>query len=106
MDRRDFLILPLAGTPLLITQSAFGQGPELRSSLKTTAPVSISTWDSGLTANKAAWAVLEKSGRALDAVEAAGRASEDEPSCCVGLAAYPDRDGHVTLDSCIMDGNG
>jgi N4-(beta-N-acetylglucosaminyl)-L-asparaginase len=42
----------------------------------------------------------------LDAVEAAGQASEDEPSCCVGLAAWPDRDGHVTLDSCIMDGNG
>ena len=42
----------------------------------------------------------------MDAVEAAGRASEDEPSCCVGLQAWPDRDGRVTLDSCIMSGNG
>jgi N4-(beta-N-acetylglucosaminyl)-L-asparaginase len=52
------------------------------------------------------WPVLAKGGRALDAVEAAGRASEDEPSCCVGLSAWPDREGKVTLDSCIMDGNG
>lgn len=69
-------------------------------------PVVVSTWDSGITSNNAAWPILEKGGRTLDAVEAAGRASEDEPSCCVGLAAWPDRDGRVTLDSCIMDGNG
>jgi N4-(beta-N-acetylglucosaminyl)-L-asparaginase len=69
-------------------------------------PVVVSTWDSGITANNAAWPILSKGGRTLDAVEAAGRASEDEPSCCVGLAAWPDRDGKVTLDSCIMDGNG
>jgi N4-(beta-N-acetylglucosaminyl)-L-asparaginase len=49
---------------------------------------------------------LAKKGHSLDAVEAAGRQAEDEPSCCVGLAAYPDRDGKVTLDSCIMDGRG
>lgn len=69
-------------------------------------PVIVSTWDAGITANNAGWPILQKRGRALDAVEAAGRASEDEPSCCVGLAAWPDRDGHVTLDSCIMDGDG
>jgi N4-(beta-N-acetylglucosaminyl)-L-asparaginase len=69
-------------------------------------PVVVSTWDSGITANNAAWPILQQRGGALDAVEAAGRASEDEPSCCVGLAAWPDRDGRVTLDSCIMDGNG
>ncbi len=69
-------------------------------------PAVVSTWDSGLTANNGAWPILQKGGRALDAVEAGGRASEEEPSCCVGLAAWPDRDGKVTLDACIMDGNG
>jgi len=69
-------------------------------------PVVVSTWDSGLTANAAAWKLLEKKGKLLDAVEAAGRASELEESCCVGLSAYPDRDGKVTLDASIMDGNG
>jgi N4-(beta-N-acetylglucosaminyl)-L-asparaginase len=28
---------------------------------------------------------------------------ENEINCCVGLGGYPDRDGIVTLDSCIMD---
>ncbi len=66
-------------------------------------PVVVSTWDSGLRANAAAWKVLEKGGRALDGVEEAARQAEDEKSCCVGLAALPDRDGFVTLDACIMD---
>lgn len=106
LNRRKFLELPLLSLPLLAFQRAIGQAHEKTSLLKTKTPVVVSTWDSGLTANNAAWPILEKNGRALDAVEAAGRASEDEPSCCVGLAAYPDRDGKVTLDSCIMDGNG
>ncbi|MEZ0609931.1 isoaspartyl peptidase/L-asparaginase family protein [Fibrella sp. WM1] len=66
-------------------------------------PVVISTWDSGVTANKAAWAMLKANGRAIDAVEQAGIAIENEPSCCVGLDGNPDRDGFVTLDACIMD---
>jgi N4-(beta-N-acetylglucosaminyl)-L-asparaginase len=46
---------------------------------------------------------LANRGRALDAVEKAANAAEDEKSCCVGLEAYPDRDGIVTLDASIMD---
>ncbi|MFL6467632.1 MAG: N(4)-(beta-N-acetylglucosaminyl)-L-asparaginase [Pyrinomonadaceae bacterium] len=106
MNRRDFLGLPLLGVPLTLANRVFGQksAPELKMRVKT--PVVVSTWDSGITANNAAWPILQRRGGALDAVEAAGRASEDEPSCCVGLSAWPDRDGKVTLDSCIMDGNG
>ena len=107
IDRRRFLKLPLVGMPALLGGYAFGQTKvESPRGLRVTGPVVVSTWDSGQTANRAAWPVLNARGRALDAVEAAGRASEAEPSCCVGLAAYPDRDGRVTLDSCIMDGNG
>src|SRR5688572_1195773 len=106
MDRRYFLQIPLAGIPLALFGKASGQKRDIVSSGKFTMPLVVSTWDSGKTANKAAWPILQKGGRPLDAVEAAGRASEDEPSCCVGLAAWPDRDGRVTLDSCIMDGNG
>jgi N4-(beta-N-acetylglucosaminyl)-L-asparaginase len=68
-------------------------------------PVVISTWDAGLKANKAAWEILKKGGRALDAVEKGVMVTEDEQSCCVGLGANPDRDGFVTLDACIMDEN-
>lgn len=106
MNRRRFLQIPLLGVPLFAFRDSTAQRSVPSSSLRVSGPVVISTWDSGLTANRAAWRILRKGGRTLEAVEAAGRASEAEPSCCVGLAAYPDRDGRVTLDSCIMDGNG
>ncbi len=66
-------------------------------------PIVIATWDAGLNANKGAWEVLSKGGSALDAVEKGVMVTEDEISCCVGLGANPDRDGHVTLDASIMD---
>jgi N4-(beta-N-acetylglucosaminyl)-L-asparaginase len=66
-------------------------------------PIVISTWDAGLNANKGAWQILGKGGRALDAVEAGVMVTEAEQSCCVGLGANPDREGIVTLDACIMD---
>src|SRR5580692_1847943 len=66
-------------------------------------PVVISTWDTGLAANKGAWEVLGRNGSALDAVEAGVRVTESSINCCVGLGANPDRDGHVTLDASIMD---
>lgn len=53
--------------------------------------------------NAEAWKILSTNGRALDAVEAGARHIEDKIDCCVGLGGYPDRDGIVTLDSCIMD---
>ncbi len=66
-------------------------------------PIVISTWDAGVNANKGAWEILKKGGRALDAVEAGVMVTESEQSCCVGLGANPDREGYVTLDASIMD---
>jgi N4-(beta-N-acetylglucosaminyl)-L-asparaginase len=66
-------------------------------------PVVISTWDAGIAANKAAWEVLSKKGKAIDAVEKGVMVTEDSQNCCVGLGANPDRDGFVTLDASIMD---
>lgn len=64
----------------------------------------VSTWDFGKTANVAAWDVLTKKGRAVDAVEAGVRIPEADPeNHTIGYGGYPDRDGHVTLDACIMD---
>lgn len=70
---------------------------------ETIKPIVISTWDSGMAVNAEAWKVLSTGGKALDAVEAGARQIEDTINCCVGLGGYPDRDGIVTLDSCIMD---
>lgn len=67
-------------------------------------PVVISTWNFGQGANAEAWKILSTNGRALDAVEAGARVPEGDPKeSSVGLGGLPDRDGRVTLDSCIMD---
>jgi len=69
-------------------------------------PIVISTWDFGKAANAGAWEILEKGGKALDAVEAGVKIPEADPTNqSVGLGGLPDRDGHVTLDACIMDEN-
>lgn len=67
-------------------------------------PIVLSTWRNGIQANEAAWAVLSKQGSALDAVEQGVRVQEADPEDqSVGYGGRPDRDGHVTLDACIMD---
>ena len=76
-------------------------------SSKQTKPLVISTWNFGLAANVEAWKILEKGGRALDAIEAGARVPESDPlNESVGFAGLPDRDGIVTLDACIMDEKG
>lgn len=71
---------------------------------KVSKPVVISTWNFGVGANVEAWKILSADGRALDAVEAGARVPEGDPKeSSVGLGGLPDRDGRVTLDSCIMD---
>ena len=70
----------------------------------TTGPIVLSTWVHGLEANRAAWEVLSKGGSAVDAVEKGVRVTEaDLTNRSVGVGGRPDRDGHVTLDACIMD---
>ena len=76
-----------------------------RALLETKKPIVISTWKHGLPANEAAWKILAKNGRSLDAVEAGVMVTESDPNeRSVGLGGLPDRDGKVTLDASIMDG--
>jgi N4-(beta-N-acetylglucosaminyl)-L-asparaginase len=70
-------------------------------------PVVVSTWEHGIPANEAAWAVLRKGGWALDAVEQGVRVPEADPAVTsVGYGGWPDAEGNVTLDACIMDERG
>ena len=94
MKRKQFL--QLSSLAALSTNLSLPQ-------LATVAPIVISTWDSGMPVNAAAWTVLERNGRALDAIEKGANSIEDSIDCCVGLGGLPDRDGIVTLDACIMD---
>lgn len=97
-NRRQFLQKSLIGLPLLTSFFSFKR---IKSTIK---PIVISTWDSGLPVNAEAWKTLEiENGKALDAVEKGANYIENTINCCVGLGGNPDRDGHVTLDACIMD---
>ena len=70
-------------------------------------PIVISTWNHGIAANKVAMDIIKNRGNALDAVEAGVRVTESDPEMMsVGYGGLPDRDGHVTLDACIMDHTG
>jgi len=101
VNRRKFIHASAFGY-LGILFSKIAAGNQLPFTIKGK-PVVISTWDAGLEANKAAWEVLFKGGRAVDAVEKGVMVTEASQNCCVGLGANPDRDGFVTLDACIMD---
>ena len=96
--RREFIKLSTIGSGLLAT-SAHGEAPSQQNK-----PIVISTWNFGLAANAAAWKILSRNGRALDAVEAGAKVPEADPTeTSVGYGGLPDRDGKVTLDACIMD---
>lgn len=95
--RRDFLKLTTFGGLLPVSNLLAAQKPVNK-------PIVLSTWNFGLAANEAAWKILSNGGTALDAVEAGGKVPEGDPKeTSVGLGGLPDRDGHVTLDACIMD---
>ncbi len=104
-NRRHFLKWTALGTTLLgglyPFEKAFAGTLPKKAANK---PLVISTWDHGMPANEAAWKVLQQSGSALDAVEAGVRVPEADPRVrTVGYGGYPDREGKVTLDACIMD---
>ena len=67
-------------------------------------PIVISTWAPNVKANAAAWEILGTGGRAFDAVVKGVQVPEADPKDnSVGYGGLPDRDGKVTLDSCVMD---
>ena len=70
-------------------------------------PIVVSTWAPNVKANAEAWNVLSKGGAAIDAVHLGVQVPEADPAdTSVGYGGLPDRDGRVTLDSCIMDEKG
>jgi isoaspartyl peptidase/L-asparaginase-like protein (Ntn-hydrolase superfamily) len=100
-SRREFLTTcALAGAGLHVAPA----GADATAMAPASGPVTVSTWNFGQAANAAAWEVLAPGGAALDAVERGARQAEDDADNeSVGLGGLPDRDGHVTLDACIMD---
>ena len=111
-SRRSFLTdSTLAGAgffaSLFIQNKTCQATPPLTRNNTKSAPIIISTWNSGVAANKAALQVLQNKGTALDAVEAGVKTAEANPDdASVGYGGYPDREGYVSLDASIMDWNG
>lgn len=103
--RRKFLQASLFSSASLLVKRTMGAVPAVEEG-KTDQPIVISTWDFGQAANVEAWKLLSRGGDVLDAVEAGVKVPEaDATNHTVGLGGYPDRDGKVTLDACIMDGH-
>jgi len=105
IDRRKFIKSSVVSMSLGGLSSLTFAASETISKIQTSVrPIVISTWDFGIAANQAAWEVLKIGGRALDAVEQGVKIPEaDLKNPTVGKGGYPDRDGFVTLDACIMD---
>ena len=108
-DRRDFLKTSLWGVSAVALGNALPalSGATSRRAGDAGGARVVSTWDFGVAANQAAWAVLSQGGHVLDAVERGVQVPEsDLKNHSVGKGGYPDRDGHVTLDASIMDADG
>jgi isoaspartyl peptidase/L-asparaginase-like protein (Ntn-hydrolase superfamily) len=104
MIRRKFLQLGSAGITASILSSCATKDHNIT---QITRPIVISTWAFGMEANKGAWKVLNTGGTSIDAVEAGVRITESDGSnASVGYGGFPDKDGFVTLDACIMDSFG
>jgi len=68
-------------------------------------PVIITTWNFGVAAARAGYAVLAEGGKALDAIETAANITELDTSVnSVGYGGLPNAEGVVELDAAIMDG--
>ncbi|WP_455169424.1 N(4)-(beta-N-acetylglucosaminyl)-L-asparaginase [Aegicerativicinus sediminis] len=113
MKRRKFIkASSLSGAALLVASTANAcqdknqtevkKDPEAKPSF----PLAIATWNVERSVSTAS-EVLKKGGSALDAVVEGCKIEEADPkNITVGLGGLPDRDGNVTLDSCVMDNKG
>lgn len=109
MERRSFVKLGAVGLVASIVKPALaGEDtiPDPFFSDYNGGAKMISTWSHGQEANRAGWKLIEEGKTSLDAVEAGARQTEgDVTNRSVGIGGMPDREGHVTLDACIMDWN-
>ncbi len=101
-NRRKFIKLGTLGV-----SSAAMSVSSAKSLLETTTkPIIISTWNHGAMANEVGFKLLMENAEAIDAVQQGVMVVESDPKVrTVGVGGYPDRDGVVTLDACLMKGD-
>ncbi len=106
MERRRFFKFGAVGLGLSLLKPTSLMAAESKSKDEDQGiePIILSTWNHGIAANQKAWETIAKNGLAIDAVEQGVKVTEaDVSNRSVGIGGMPDRDGHVTLDACIMD---
>ncbi len=108
MKRRSFLktaSLAAAATAVHSVSRAAGKLSERSPAAQS--PLIVNTWDYGRVVPETAYKTIVEGGTVVEAVEKAVRIPEADPEVTsVGRGGFPDRDGNVTLDASIMDGNG
>lgn len=106
ISRRSFVkTSAIAGTGLLMNQTT----PQklFASANKASELITVSTWENTLKSTEKAFELLQSGKNSLDAIESGIMVAEnDETNSTVGYGGYPDENGIVTLDACIMDCNG
>jgi len=111
MKRRNFLKrASLTGVGIAIgTSVASAYTSEKQQKIvtkKLVLPLVITIWKYPNATTKA-WGILSKGGISLNAIEQECRVEEaDVTNHTVGKGGFPDRDGRVTLDACIMNSHG
>jgi len=107
--RRNFIKKATTGTLMagFATRFLFGNEMFVLPPGSANGPVILSTWSHGMAANEAAWETMLQGGSVLDAVEKGVMVSEADPEVSsVGYGGFPDAEGNVTLDACIMGADG
>ncbi|MBI3194502.1 MAG: N(4)-(beta-N-acetylglucosaminyl)-L-asparaginase [Ignavibacteriae bacterium] len=118
MNRRTFIkTTSLAGVAVTATNAAhltshiahreLQLSPATGGQATNKSPLVINTWDYKQIVTETAYQTMSNGGSVLDAVEKAVMIPEADPEITsVGRGGFPDKDGKVTLDASIMDGNG
>jgi isoaspartyl peptidase/L-asparaginase-like protein (Ntn-hydrolase superfamily) len=112
MNRRKFLnsaalAALFAGISLPANAAGKKRKKKVNAESRAGGPMTIATWKHGMEATAEAMRILQSGGSALDAAEKGVRVTEsDLTNTSVGLGGFPDREGIVTLDACIMEGSG
>lgn len=102
IKRRKFIKRTLIGT--FSSAIPWGAGFNSRAACQGRLPIAVATWGHNDKATREAMDTVLAGGSALDAVEAGAKVPEADPGdMTVGYGGFPDRDGIVTLDACIMD---
>lgn len=110
-DRRNFIKKAALGTVGIGAILSCDKSVETKSEItgsteisKGSKPIIISTWNHGLPANEETWKQLKEGKPTVDAIVAGMNIPEADPKVrSVGYGGFPDREGKVTLDACIMD---